>query len=227
MSARDLERQGCRTDSGFTLVEILVVLLIIGIISGVLINRISKSGQRARYELSAEGFIRTVGAAMERYKGDRRIGVYPPGKLDGFDGLGRQTNRTNRGIEALVICLNGSGFRGERVLEDFEGGSGDITMDNIDADLSAKKMTIMGAKDLFEMLDPWGNPYAYFHCTDYNDKTVREYMSDSEVAMNYELVTVLPWKNPKTKSFYKQTSYQLFSAGPDGVFNTEDDIGNW
>ena len=223
------DRSGLRDhrSAGFTLVEILVVLLIIGIISGVLISRLSKSGQRARYELSAQAFIQTVGATLERYKGDRGIGRYPPSNLEGFANLGRETNRTNRGIEALVVCLNGPGFRGKRVLEDFEAGSGDIVLENIDADLSAKNMTIMGARDLFEMLDPWGNPFAYFHCRDYNNATVQEYMADSDVGMNHELVTVKPWKNPKTKSFYKQTSYQLFSAGPDGVFNTDDDIGNW
>lgn len=216
-----------KNQSGFTLVEILVVLLIIGIISGVLISRITQSGQQKRYEMTTEGFIRTVEASLERYRGDRNIGVFPPSKLDGFEGLGRESNQTNRGIEALVVCLNSPGFKGDRVLESFEDGSGDIEMDNIDGDMSAKNLTIKGARDLFEMLDAWGNPYAYFHCRDYKDRTVQEYMVDPAGNMDYELVTVKPWVNSKTKSFFNQTTYQLFSAGPDGVFNTEDDIGNW
>ena len=83
------------------------------------------------------------------------------------------------------------------------------------------------AKDLFEVVDRWGNPYAYFNCVDYERPEVREYLVDPDGAEDYEVVQVKPWMNEKTKSYYNQTGFQLFSAGPDRVFNTEDDIGNW
>ena len=45
--------------------------------------------------------------------------------------------------------------------------------------------------------------------------------------MNGDVIDAKPWVNPKTKSYYNQSGFQLFSAGPDGEFNTEDDICNF
>jgi hypothetical protein len=33
--------------------------------------------------------------------------------------------------------------------------------------------------------------------------------------------------NPKTKSYHQPRGYQAISAGRDGLFGTEDDIGNF
>ena len=74
--------------------------------------------------------------------------------------------------------------------------------------------------------DPWGNPYAYFHSHDYAKKGIGSYTTMDAEGVE-ETSVVKPWKNPKTGSFYMASRFQLFSAGPDGVFNTEDDIGNW
>ena len=38
---------------------------------------------------------------------------------------------------------------------------------------------------------------------------------------------VVPWKSAKTGQFLKKATFQLFSAGKDGLYNTPDDIGNW
>ena len=39
--------------------------------------------------------------------------------------------------------------------------------------------------------------------------------------------TARPWKRGSTGLFINPRSSQVFSAGADGYFNTEDDIGNW
>ena len=132
-------------------------------------------------------------------------------------------NRTNMGAEALFVALSSKGFKGDRPAEEF----GDDSFVNLDGDTSQKSMTIFGATDLFVFLDPWGNPFAYFNAADYADPKLRQYMVTDSVGGEHEVTTIKPWKNKKTKSFRQPTSYQLFSAGPDMVFNTEDDIGNW
>jgi prepilin-type N-terminal cleavage/methylation domain-containing protein len=210
--------------TGFTLIEVLVVLAIIGLLSAVLLRNIF-SVQKDRYKFEAQGFISTITAALEVYKNDRRIGVYPPTSYEKFGGVGRLDNRTNLGIESLVACLNGPGYEGDRVLETF---SDEKHLANTDADQTPKTITIYKDAQLFEIKDPWGNPYAYFNCTEYDDPQVRLYMVDvAEGGGEYEPVTVVPHTNPQTKSYYNLTSYQLFSAGPDRQFNTDDDVGNW
>lgn len=219
-------RANSSESSGFTLVELLVVIAIIAVMGGFGITMLMSARQQGD-DFAVQGFIQSVDATLEQYKNDRRIGVYPPSSLEGFAGLGKQKNRTNQGIESLVVALNSPNFKVTRVLESFENADGEIIMENLDGDSSAKAMTIHGSRELFEVLDPWGNPFVYFNANDYAKAGIGKYMVLSEENGDYELMTVEPWKNPKTKSFFKLDSFQLFSAGPDMQFNTEDDIGNW
>ena len=208
-----------QTDNkGFTLVELLVVIAIISLLGTLMITAFVGS-QRDAEEAEVKAFIQTIGASLETYKSDRRNGVYPPTSLEGFPALGTKLpNKTNLGIEAMVVCLSSPGFDGlGNDSEAFEGA-----LDNTDEDISARKMTKWGATDLFELVDTWGMPFVYFNAEDYGNRNVRAYMTPDQ-----DVITVKPWINSKTKSPYNSSSYQLFSAGPDGEYNTEDDIGNW
>ena len=72
-------------------------------------------------------------------------------------------------------------------------------------------------------MDAWGNPFVYFGAQDYKDpKKVSKYLM-----ANDEIVEVLPQKSEKTGTFHNANTFQLFSAGIDGVYGTEDDITNW
>ncbi len=209
--------------SGFTLIELLVVIAIISLL-GTLMITTYVSAQRDADLAEVKAFIQSVGANLETYRSDRRNGVYPPSSLEGFPALGTKlSNRTNLGIEAMVVCLGSLGFDGlGNDSEAFEKA-----LENLDEDYSARRMTKFDATDLFEILDPWDNPFVYFNAEDYGNRNVRAYQRTEPGVLEYDVVTVKPWLNPKTKSPYNLSSYQLFSAGPDGEFNTEDDIGNW
>ncbi len=205
-------------ENGFTLVELLVVIAIISLLGTLMITTFT-GAQRDAEEFEAEAFIKSIEATLDVYRSDRRNGVFPPSTLEGFPALGSKLpNKTNLGIEALVVCLSAPGFDG--LGNDSEAFEGALT--NTDEDFSSRRMTKFGAKDLFELQDPWGNPYAYFRAQDYGNRNLQAYcLGDGEI------VTVKPWVNPKTKSPYNQNGFQLFSAGRDGEYNTEDDIGNW
>lgn len=72
------------TQSGFTLIEILVVLAIIGILASVVVPNILDNPDKARV-IKAQQDIKTIESAMQMYKLDNF--VYPS---------------TDQGIEALV-----------------------------------------------------------------------------------------------------------------------------
>ncbi len=207
---------------GFTLIELLVVIAILGILGALGVTML-RSSQADAEELQCKATIQTLTTALEQYKSDRRHGAYPLTSLEGKPGAGKLTNRINLGAESLFVALASKDFRGDRPSESL----GDDSFENTDGDVSAKPLTIYGSKDLFEFLDPWGNPFAYFNAADYGNPAVRRYMAASTVGGEYEIVTVKPWENAKTKSPFRPSSYQIFSAGPDMTFNTEDDIGNW
>ena len=214
-----MDRREAQT--GMTLVEILVVLALLGLLSAFLVPSLLKGARQDTNNLAASAFIKTIGASLEVYRNDRRIGVFPPSSLEDFPAAGRMRNRTNMGIEALVVCLNSEKLRDD-VLDQFNDN-----LENLDGDSSKKRLSRYANRDLFEVTDPWDNPYAYFNAADYGNPNVRSYLVLEEDGDDHLPVTAKPWKNPKTGSYYNQNTYQLFSAGPDGKFNTEDDVGNW
>lgn len=216
-------RRSAAARSGFTLVEVLVVLAIIAMLAVYFMPRILKQAEERKNESTAKAFITTVEAALTVYQNDRKIGVYPPTTLEGFGGLGRLENRTNLGTESVFVCLSAVDYDHERALEKFQD-----KFENFDNDRSQSPLTVYKDNSLFEVVDPWGNPYAYFNANDYDKAEVRQYTVDADGSgESRETVTVTPWTSPKTKSYYNMSSFQLFSAGPDRKFNTDDDIGNW
>jgi general secretion pathway protein G len=63
------------TQSGFTLLELLVVMTIIGILAAIAVPALRDSPQRAR-EATLRGDLFTFRSVIDQYKGDK--GNYPP-----------------------------------------------------------------------------------------------------------------------------------------------------
>ena len=66
---------------------------------------------------------------------------------------------------------------------------------------------------------------AYIHRRDY-EKPVTYITVSAKTGLEEE-AQVKAVINPQTGDPYNKQTYQLISAGPDGVFGTSDDIGNW
>ncbi len=81
-----------KTTSGFTLVEILLVIAIIGILAGVFIFTVGGSQDKAKKD-TALLLIEQVGTALERYKLD--IGDYPGDEDGGLDALSKKPSYTD------------------------------------------------------------------------------------------------------------------------------------
>jgi general secretion pathway protein G len=68
-------RRAAGAQAGFTLLELLVVMTIIGILAAIAVPALRDSPQRAR-EASLRGDLFTFRSVLDQYKGDK--GVYPP-----------------------------------------------------------------------------------------------------------------------------------------------------
>lgn len=198
--------------SGFTLIELLAVLLILSILFAFLVTNVFSAGERVRTG-NTRAFLSQISAAVASYENDK--GDYPPSQHPAQGDRGN--NKTNMGIEELVISLFPPG-----------GGGADLPDDrfvNTDLDSSRASQTDFPESDLFELRDDWDNPIAYLHSRDYESGPT--YVTfDPETGELLE-GRVLARKNPTTGAFHNRRSFQLLSAGPDGVFGTEDDIGNF
>ena len=98
-------------------------------------------------------------------------------------------------------------------------------LQHTDGERSAKSLTDLPVRDLFELVDAWGNPIAYFHHADYGRVDVYETfdpLTGERIESNVQAIV-----NPKLRRPYENRRFQLISAGPDGVFGTEDDIANF
>jgi prepilin-type N-terminal cleavage/methylation domain-containing protein len=198
--------------SGFTLIEVLAVIVILGILMVVLLPRLSGISERAKEKMTS-AWINQLQTAIGQY--EDRFGDYPPSQF--LEKWGTAPNTTNLGGETLVLSLWSPEWSGASLDED--------KLVNTDGDETKKALTKFPKTSLFELRDEWGNPIAYFHHRDYG----RE---DTYIVHNAETgeegeSRIKALMNPTTKTYYNSTKFQLISAGRDGEFGTDDDIGNF
>ncbi len=210
-------------ESGFTLIEILVVLAIMAMLMGGVAFGI-KFATLEGEKTETRGIIGEIGACLEQVRDPNNLGEYPPTNTSelriGRKALGKELaipNESNLGIETVALVL---------FMKDLDVGSRISTnfLINVDGDEAGKNLTTHAKLDLFEIRDAWGQPLIYIHHRDYEAVTASPMESWCFHDMN---VLVKPIVNPTTGTFYKLESYQLFSLGPDGEFDTDDDIRNF
>ena len=201
--------------AGFTLIEILAVILIVGILATILITQLGGADDVAKIQMTRSQ-LQVLSQAINTYELD--FGDYPASSFT--DEQGVPNDGTNVGVEALVVALWSNGY-----------DAGDLSSEadrlrNVDGDYSGKSLTDFGNRALLEIVDAWENPIAYIHRRDYEVPN-REYLTiDQETGAEIRSIpTAL--RNPELDTFYCYRSYQLISAGPDAIFGTPDDVTNF
>jgi general secretion pathway protein G len=171
----------------FTIIELLVVIGIIAILASLLFPVLSAQMERARID-EARSQLEIFRAALELYSGPDAFGDFPPSSWAGAG--------DNAGAERMLDCLRtserGGPFIKQRTIRPWLGDTDDDGRE--------------------ELLDPWGNPWIYFHNSDYPGGAVY-YVIDMSRR------TVSPVKRGDV--YVNPTSYQLRAAGP----NKSDESG--
>jgi prepilin-type N-terminal cleavage/methylation domain-containing protein len=204
--------------TGFTLIEILIVVTIIGVLLGLVIPALTIGPKKARI-VETSSLIQRIKAALDKYQSD--FGDYPPSSIAD---IGFATNGINDGIESLLICLatkekEGPYFEPE---EKFLANA-----DNDNVPLSYNLTWYFGDRQAREIVDSWGNPLVYFHHRDYENP--KSNLQRYELANKKYASSVHPKKSLKTNTFPAWDSFQIWSFGPDGANNNGegDDIVSW
>lgn len=197
---------------GFTLIELMGVILILSILMYFLVTRLAGVDVAVKIKVAREK-IEQIGTALHEYETDK--GDFPRSTFHAD--WGQPPNNLNVGVEALYLFLWQKGIEGQGLAEDL--------LSNSDADATAKRYTVNASLELFELKDPWDNPMAYFHHSDYGRKD-RYSTANAETGEALES-EVTARKSTKTGNWLNPHSFQLISAGPDATFGTEDDIGNF
>jgi prepilin-type N-terminal cleavage/methylation domain-containing protein len=212
-----------RKTAGFTLIEILVVITIIAGLMGLVVAFIGKAN-RTRDNVITSTRIGGLQAALTGVANKQALAMYPSAdlaKLRGPKGekvgeMAGVPNDTNMGIETLYVAIHLATLS-------IRLDEKDEWFGNTDEDSMSSNPTSSTKLDLLEYVDAWGNPFAYFSAGEYkNFAPVSKYMM-----ADGRTVVVEPHRSEKTGQALNRGTYQLFSAGPDLEFNTDDDIGNW
>lgn len=202
--------------TGFTLIELLAVILIIGILAAILLTQLGGADDSVKTS-SARALLAELTSACDHYENE--FGDYPPSSFR--DDSGVDNAGTNVGVEALVVALWSKKYEAGGLLGDVKDA-----LVNLDGDQSSQTLTDFGSRALLEISDPWGNPVAYLHRRDYEQKgrtyVTRDPGTDEELR-SYPTAR----KNETTGAFCHSNSFQLFSAGADGSFGTPDDVANF
>jgi len=205
--------KSARAIAGFTLIEILAVIVILGILTTVLITQLA-GGRRAAEVEATRRLLARLEVAIDQY--EREFGDFPPSSFAPDQVV--SNDGTNVGGEALVVALWSNGWEAGGLL----AGVAD-TLVNVDGDRSASPLTDFDSSGLFEIPDAWCNPVAYFHRREYARRD-REYRT-IDPSTGDELTSYpAAFKNAATGRYMRNMRYQLISAGLDGSFGTDDDV---
>lgn len=191
--------------SGFTLLELMVVIVIVGILMGALLT---SGGSLFRSSKVKETSVRmdTLATMVGSF---RQIeGVFPNDRLP----TGVNNGAMNANSEALFLELFAEKYSGQRPDMDW--------LVNTDGDTTSKSLTILPARELFEVCDAWNNPIIYFESLHYG--AVAQVMAGTDDMLEEQSVEAV--KNERTGAYQQPNGFQLISAGEDGTFGTEDDI---
>jgi prepilin-type N-terminal cleavage/methylation domain-containing protein len=212
---------------GFTFIEILIVMGIISVLVGGVVIAIQIWADRGP-KMESQNTVTATQQLIHAWKS--KFDAFPPTdvkdlpKITGYgEPVKGNPNRSNMGIEALVQALGYPGFKSDHTWKDTQIG-------NTDEDSLDKAIVSSGIKELREILDAWQNPLVYINSVDYASSIDDGYTyvlgGTSEAFMAGDEVTAYPHKD-EDGQFRNANTFQIFSMGPDGQPNTEDDIGNW
>jgi prepilin-type N-terminal cleavage/methylation domain-containing protein len=195
--------------AAFTLLELIAVLAILSILAAFLVTQLGTAEEVVQEKLQ-RAKLSEVALAISHYESEE--GDFPLSSL--AQSQGTLPNAINVGAELLVMALWSGGLDGCGLSTD--------ALDNTDGDRFARPVGDLETRELFELVDAWGNPIAYFHHADYGREDV--YTTFDAATGDPVESQVRAIRNAKTKLYHEHRGFQLVSAGSDGRFGTDDDI---
>ncbi|MEZ5989973.1 MAG: type II secretion system protein [Planctomycetota bacterium] len=207
-----------RDRAGFTLIELLIVIFLIGILAVALLTNLSGAQDSAKIQ-ECRALLSSLEHVAEQYQSEKQFSDYPPDDfIDRRVGtkLTVKADPVNAGIESFLIFVN----RNESRRDGYTDANYFINTDN---DRAQGTLGKLGTQEKYEVRDPWGNPIAYFHKRNYGKSQEYRPGEPGELGDRY----VSAWKKRSDGSFFNPRTFQLFSAGPDGEYNTDDDVASF
>jgi type II secretory pathway pseudopilin PulG len=193
-------------------VELMVVIAIIGMLLAILLPALgSVMGSGRKSACKAE--IQQLESALQVYESDYRD--FPPSTVAEI-GI-KNENKINSGNEALVACLSSV----SKVTPYFEFAEEKlVNSDDDQSPVPLQQLTgsCFRSKVLWEIADPWDNPYLYFHGRDLVAGSKAWYILNSKTEVTPNLTPT------KTGNIIGAGRYQIIACGADGKPQSGDEL---
>jgi prepilin-type N-terminal cleavage/methylation domain-containing protein len=197
--------------AGFSLIELLIVVGILGLLSAVLLPTLLETGETAKIQQTQTLLQATLAPCIEEFKGS--LGYYPPDDLRPREPDAKTSwkadNGRNTGGESLLVFLGQT--------TKFVAQLQPVARVNTDNDTHGANIKAFDTSDRMEFADAWGTPIVYF------EKTNMDKPQLVVPGEDLDAVKVVP-KKREDNVVLGRNSFQLLSAGPDRTFGTADDI---
>lgn len=204
---------------GFTLIEVLVVVSILGVLMGLVSVLVMRSGEHKRKQEARSTVKAFLPALIEDFK--REFKRYPPvtlielNKIPAFKNVQLPENDTNTCIELLVVALRHPDFTRPLGDSDLQGSN---VFQNTDDDVFTVMPPGSPTADALEICDPWGNPYVYIHKNAYKQSVTIINKDEEQIE-----VTARQRKNGQ---YYNPTTFQVICLGPNGKLDEDPSLGD-
>lgn len=206
---------------GFTLVELLVVVTIIGILAGLVISQAPKLMQQSR-ELEVRNVLVAIQTGIRNYQTEYNRFPLDPSQTSSSgdeDAPAIPTDQSNSLVETLMGSASSSGSGGSG------GGSGNTDLNPKGIEFTTFKIAkngrngLVGTQAPYSLIDLWGSPYYVQFDTNLDRKITNPDLQNQDPKISQNTVSPPPEFLP--------TDVLIYSIGKDLVAMTGDDIVSW
>ncbi|MFO1437854.1 MAG: type II secretion system protein [Verrucomicrobiaceae bacterium] len=209
---------------GFTLVELLVVVTIIGILAGLVISQAPKLMQQSR-ELEVRNVIVSLQTGIRNYQTEYNRFPLDPAQLSSGDedAPAVLTNQSTTLIDTLM---------GPAASQSSGGGSSSGSGSGATADLNPKGIEftsfkvakagrngLVGTQSPYSLVDLWGSPFYILFDTNLDRKIKNPDLQNQDPKISQNAISPPPQFLP--------TDVAIYSLGKDRIPMTGDDIVSW
>jgi|688.fasta_scaffold08887_6 prepilin-type N-terminal cleavage/methylation domain-containing protein len=212
-----------RSRHGFTLVELLVVVTIIGILAGLVISQAPKLMQQSR-ELEVRNVIVAIQNGIQAYQTEYNRFPIDPSQTSSSGGDDAPAVLTNQS-SSLITALMGPAARQGDSGGSSGGSGGTANLNPKDIEFATFKVAknglngLVGAQSPYSLVDLWGSPFYVLFDTNLDRKIGNPDLQNQDPKISQNAVSPPPQFLP--------TDVAIYSIGKDKTPMTGDDIVSW